>query len=147
MSSKPSSCNVEEKLLFDHGTRIGVAALIDEVARNQIENIIASLDTVEGREALLVTAAFARRQSERTKKDKKKDEKTAKSKEDKEDKKTAQFIVKALLELYEKGCGKEEAKKVLGFAKWIYEIGFTPSGNLEQLTLQEYLKQLASAGR
>ncbi len=137
MSSKPSSCNVEEKLLFDHGTRIGVAALIDRVARSQIENIIASLDTVEGREALLVTAAFAKRQivargqSERTK----------------EDKKTAQFIVKALLELYEKGCGKEEARKVLGFAKWIYEIEFTPRGTPEQLTLQEYLKQLASPGR
>ena len=131
MSSKPSSCNVEEKLLFDHGTRIGVAALIDRVARSQIENIIASLDTVEGREALLVTAAFARRQAKRNK----------------VGTKMANFIVKALLELYEKGCGKEEARKVLGFAKWIYEIEFTPRVNVERLTLQEYLKQLASPGR
>jgi hypothetical protein len=131
MSSKPSSCNVEEKLLFDHGTRIGVAALIDRVARSQIENIIASLDTVEGREALLVTAAFARRQAKRNK----------------VGTRMANFIVKALLELYEKGCGKEEARKVLGFAKWIYGIEFTPRGSHDQLTLQEYLKQLASPGR
>jgi hypothetical protein len=123
---------IDEKLLLDWGARIGAAARSENLERTQIENIIASLDALQSREALLATAAFALRQAQRLH--------TGRT--------TARLISQALLDLYEKGAGKDEARKALGFAKWVYEAlaaGFR--GRPEQLTLESLLRQLAGGGR
>ena len=119
---------VNEKLILDWGARIGVSALNEGVKASQLENLIASLDNFQGREALLATAAFALRQAQRLG--------TGRT--------TARLANQALLELYEKGGGKEEARKLLGFAKWVYEARISVRGGRpEQLTLDSLLKQLA----
>ncbi|UNQ73761.1 hypothetical protein [Infirmifilum sp. NZ] len=122
---------IDEKWLLDWGARIGVAARRDGVKASQLENLIASLDSVEGREALLVTAAYALRQVQRLG----------------VGRTMARLVAQALRELYERDYGKEEARKMLGFAKWVFEaVGMQRvSGDLSQLSLEELLKQLASA--
>jgi len=119
--------NIDEKLLLDWGARIGAAARGEGVRPAQLENLIASLDAVQGREALLATAAFSLRQAQRLG--------TGRT--------TARLVSQALLELYEKGGGKDEARKMLGFAKWVYEASPGFRGRPEQLTLESLLKQLA----
>lgn len=124
-----ASKKIDEKLVLDWGARIGFAARVENVRPAQLENLLASLDTVEGPEALLVTAAFAQRQAERLG--------TGRT--------MARLINQAMLELYERGAGKDEARRMLGFAKWIYEaLGTrTPRGvRPDQLTLHDLLKQL-----
>jgi len=133
MSGTPSqkdAAKVDEKLLLDWGARIGAAAYSERIASSQLEELIASLDSVQGREALLVTAAFAWRQAQRLK----------------AGRTTARLVSQAMLELYEKGYKKEEARKMLDFAKWVYAAvsefrGFR--GRPEQLTLESLLRQLA----
>ena len=125
-SSQEDVAKVDEKLLLDWGARIGAAARSEGVRSAQLENLIASLDIVQGREALLVTAAFALRQAQRLG--------TGRT--------VARLVNQALLELYEKGYGKEEARKMLGFAKWVYEAISGFKGRPEQLTLENLLKQL-----
>ncbi len=92
-------------------------------------NVIASLDSVSGREALLATAAYALRQAQRGKLGRD----------------TAELIKQALVDLYEKGADKEHAKKMLEFAKWIFEAKiFYDYANIErlkQVELQDLLKQ------
>jgi len=126
-SSQEGAAKVEEKLLLDWGARIGAAARYEGIKSAQLENLIASLDVVQGKEALLVTAAYALRQAQRLG----------------AGRMTARLVNQALLELYEKGCGKEEARKMLGFAKWVYEAVPGFRGRLEQLTLESLLRQLA----
>jgi len=128
MSGKVDQANVDESFLLDWGARIGAAARNENVKAAQIENLIASLDAIEGRMALLATGAFALRQAQRLG----------------SGRAMARLVAQAMLDLYEKGGGKEEAKKALGFAKWVYEalpMGFR--GRLEQLTLSAILKQMA----
>ncbi|MEM4640852.1 MAG: hypothetical protein QXT93_13335, partial [Thermofilum sp.] len=81
---------VEEKLLLDWGARVGLAARLENVRSAQLENLIASLDSVESREALLATAAFALRQAERLG--------TGRT--------MARIVNQAMLDLYEKNAGK-----------------------------------------
>jgi len=127
-SSQEVAAKVDEKLLLDWGARIGAAARSEGVRPAQLENLIASLDVVQGeREALLVTAAFALRQAQRLG----------------AGRTTARLVSQALLELYEKGYRKEEARKMLGFAKWVYEAVPGFRGRPEQLTLESLLRQLA----
>jgi hypothetical protein len=123
----------DEKLILDWGARIGVSAQIEGVKASQLENLIVSLENFRGREALLATAAFAQRQAQRLA----------------AGRATARLISQALLELYEKGAGKEEARKMLGFAKWVFEARIPPPRGvrLEQLTLESLLRQLAGGGR
>ncbi len=126
MSSK-TPVKVDESLLLNWGTRIGVAARNEGVKAAQMEGLIASLDSIEGREALLVTAAFALRQAERLG--------TGRN--------MAKLVAQAMLEVYEARGGKEEARKLLGFAKWVYEaLPRGIRGRPEQLTLSELLKQV-----
>jgi hypothetical protein len=128
MGGKADRANVDESLLLDWGARIGAAARSENVRAAQIENLIASLDTIEGRQALLVTGAFALRQAQRLG----------------SGRTMARLVLQAMLDLYEKGGGKEEARKALGFAKWVYEahpVGYR--GRFEQLTLSDILKQMA----
>ena len=115
-----------EALILDWGARIGVTARNEGVRSAQLENLIASLDAVSGREALLVTAAYAVRQANRLG----------------AGRNMARLVSQALLELYEKGGGKEEARKMLGFAKWVYEANIPFRGRPEQLTLKQLLEQL-----
>lgn len=126
-SAQETTAKIDEKLLLDWGARIGAAARSENVRAAQLENLIASLDAIQGREALLATAAFALRQAQRLG----------------IGRTMARLVNQALLEIYERGGGKEEARKMLGFAKWVYEaiIGFR--GRPDQLTLESLLKQLA----
>ncbi len=127
--SQPSSSQqeIDERILLDWGARIGVAARREYVKPAQLETLIASLDSVSGREALLATAAFALRQVKRggigqT---------------------TANLIRQALLDLYErKGADKDHARKMLGFAKWVFEADIQYRDRPENLTLHQLLKQL-----
>ena len=122
-----------EKLILDWGARIGVSAQIEGVRASQFENLIISLENFQGRETLLATAAFAQRQAQRLG----------------VGRVTARLVSQALLELYEKGAGKEEARKMLGFAKWVFEARIPPPRGVrpEQLTLESLLRQLAGGGR
>jgi hypothetical protein len=128
VSASSTSQPIDELELLNWGTKIGVAALRDGVERAQLENLIASLDTVSGREALLATAAFALRQAQRGEKGY-------------IGRTTANYISQALVELYERGAGKDHARKMLDFAKWIYETKIDYQGRIEQLTLLQLLKQ------
>jgi hypothetical protein len=120
-----------EELLLNWGARIGAAAFVDGVKASQVENIIVALDAIEGREALLLTALFAQRQARRLKKGDN----------------MARLVRQAMLELYDKNLSKEEAKKVLGIAKWVFEA-LQGSGvslrrdQLDKLTLKELLTML-----
>jgi len=129
MVTVSASASIDEKWLLDWGARIGVAARKDGIERSQLENITVTLDSIEGREALLVTAAYARRQAQRLKKGYT----------------TARLVIQALSELYEKGGGKKEARKMLDFAKWIFEAteGVWIKGDLSRLSLEDVLSQLA----
>lgn len=126
-SSQPS----REELLLNWGARIGAAAFVDRVKTSQIENIIATLDVAEGREALLLTALFAQRQAKRLR----------------VGENMARLIRQAMLELYDKNLSKEEAREVLGIAKWVFEA-LQESGvslrreQLDKLTLKDLLVML-----
>ncbi|MEM1913735.1 MAG: hypothetical protein QW067_11400 [Thermofilaceae archaeon] len=127
--STPQKTVIDEKLLLDWGARVGLAARLENVRSAQLENLIASLDSVESREALLATAAFALRQAERLG--------TGRT--------MARIVNQAMLDLYEKNAGKEHARKMLGFAKWVYEAIDKLPGDLrpERVTLEELLRRLA----
>jgi len=148
--SQPSSSQqeIDERILLDWGARIGVAACMDNVAPSQLENLIASLDSVSGKEALLATAAFALRQAQRHKRQDQREKKKGGIGE-----RTANLIRQALLDLYgREGADKDHARKMLGFAKWIYEWLHVEDRdgrsyckvnipNPENLTLLQLLKQ------
>ena len=137
-----AAAKITEKDLLEWGTRIGAAAHYDNVDRAQLENLIISLDAVEGNESLLVTAAFALRQSQR---DRGKPLISPR---------TAKLVAQALIHLYENNAGKKEARKMLDFAKWVYEALGRGRGEgrprfrgaPEKLTLEDLLKQLAGGG-
>lgn len=127
--STPQKTAIDEKPLLDWGARIGLAAKQEEIDSTQLENLIASLDAVEGRAALLATAAFALRQAKRLRKGGM----------------TAKIASQALLDLYDKNLDKEQARKMLRFAKWVYEAIDKLPGDLrpERVTLEELLRRLA----
>ncbi|MEM2790941.1 MAG: hypothetical protein QW075_03745 [Thermofilaceae archaeon] len=127
--STPHKTAIDEKLLLDWGARIGLAAKQEGVRSSQLENLIASLDAIEGRMALLATAAFALRQAERLG----------------AGRTMARIVNQAMLDLYERNAVKEDARKMLGFAKWVYEAITVPPRGLrpEQATLEELLRRLA----
>jgi hypothetical protein len=54
---------------------------------------------------------------------------------------TANLVSQALVDLYARGAGKDHARKLLGFAKWIYEANIPYRDRIEQLTLLQLLKQ------
>uniref|UniRef100_A0A7C2FYR0 Uncharacterized protein n=1 Tax=Thermosphaera aggregans TaxID=54254 RepID=A0A7C2FYR0_9CREN len=87
------------------GAQIGVAFCKDGSSSRQVENILIALESVEGRESLLIVAAFAHRQAQRTK--------TLGF--------SAKLIGDAMLKIYNSGGGKEDARIVLGVAKWVFE--------------------------
>ena len=123
VSASSSSQPIDELELLNWGTKIGAAARSEKVRPTQLENLIASLDSVSGREALLATAIFALRQAQRL-----------------GGHRTADLVSRALVDLYERGAGKDHARKMLGFAKWIYEANIPYRDRIEQLTLLQLLK-------
>ncbi|MEM3661054.1 MAG: hypothetical protein QXU11_11810 [Thermoproteota archaeon] len=91
---------------LDIATRIGIQAKFEYLTKTQIENLLSSLDFARDPKAsLLVSAAFAYRQAARLRKGKR----------------TAALVAEALKQVYEKG-EKEDARKILRLAKWIFEI-------------------------
>ena len=124
-----SSPQSVEELLLNWGARIGAAAFLDGVKASQLENILATLDVFEGREALLLTALFAQRQAKRLR----------------SGESMARVVRQAMLDLYEKNLSKKEAREMLGIAKWVYEAlqgsGVKLTGSqLDKLSLHELLK-------
>ena len=121
--------------LLNWGARIGAAAYFDNVESSQLENIIATLDAIQGREALLLVAMFAQRQSKRLG----------------PGRNLARVITEAMLNLYEKGLGKDEARIVLGTAKWVFDA-FQGARkprleDLGKLTLKDVLSYLVQPSR
>lgn len=100
-----SSSDFEKKIL-DYAARIGSLAKAENVAPTQLEQIIASLENSQDRKnSLLICAAFAKRQANRLGRGNK----------------MALAIVEAMKEILSRNGGKEEARKLLGLAKWVKE--------------------------
>lgn len=96
---------IDERRMLDLAARIGVQAKFEGIAKAQFEGILASLDSIEDPSAsLLVTAAFAHRQASRLR-----------------GRETAKLINASLAELHRAGGRKEDARRLLGLAKWVYE--------------------------
>jgi len=119
---------VDEKFLLDWGAKIGAAAKSEGVAKTQLENLIATLESfLDDTASLLGTAAFALRQAER--------QRTGR--------RMAKLVGKAMIELCERKYGKNEARKMLGFAKWVYEaLGYQKIRDFEKINLEELIKIL-----
>jgi hypothetical protein len=114
---------MEEKLLLDWGTQIGVIAQAEDVEKHQLETLIASLESIrDARECLLLTAAFAKKQHMR--------ELLGNS--------TATKVIEVLQELYKRG-NREDARKMFGVAKWVYEASEDKKKELlRDILLKEY---------
>lgn len=96
----------EEEQILNASARIGVQAAFERMTKAQFENLIASLDFIEDPKAsLLVTAAYAHRQAARL----------GKGRE------TAKLISNVLNQIYKSNKSREDARKVLGLAKWVFE--------------------------
>jgi len=117
------------KTLLDYATKIGVQARYDRVEKAQIENLLASLEMVEDPQiSPLVTAAYAHRQAARLKRGYR----------------TAKLINEAMEWLYRQNLGREEARRLLGMAKWIFESleKVRLSIDVRDLTFQKLLGEL-----
>ena len=136
-----SSQGPGEKEIFDWGTQIGVLMATEKIERekkaekHQVEQIIASLEnTKDPMLSLLVTALFAQRQATRKL----------------IGRKTADHISFVMKTLYEKNRTREEARKILGMAKWVYEIMEERPEIFEEpkkLTLEDFIKKISSQSR
>jgi hypothetical protein len=110
---------IEEKSLLDWGTRIGAIAQAEDVEKHQLETLIASLESIrDDRECLLLTAAFAKRQYMR----------------DLLGNQTTAEVINALRELHKRG-NREDARKMFGVAKWVYEAS---EEKKREILLKEY---------
>ena len=125
---------VDITFILDWAARIGVQAKLDGVSRAQLESLLASLETVEDpKHCVLVTAAFAERQAARL-----------------GGRRMARLVNEALSEIYKEGGGREEARKLLGLAKWVFEaiervrFPISPS-EVDKLTFREFLDRLRRA--
>ena len=125
------------KELLNYATRIGVLAKLErtekgQMEKAQMENLLASLEMTEDPAlCLLVTAAYAHRQFSRGL----------------IGRETAKLVNKAMSWLYEQNLKREEARKLLGLAKWIYECLEKTRISIEwnkikELTFEEFLEKL-----
>ncbi len=113
---------IEESELLDWGVRIGTQACLDNVEKHQLENLIASLEsTVDEKYSFWVTAVFALRQATRQSRGRPLISPS-----------TADLVFSAMNELSKKSANREQARKMLGFAKWVYEI----SNNIKKEALK-----------
>ncbi|MEM0359005.1 MAG: hypothetical protein QXG22_03210 [Candidatus Hadarchaeales archaeon] len=121
-----------EEDLINWGTEIGTLALSEKIEKNQLERLIASLESVgDPRLALYVTAVFALRQSHRKERGK------ALLTEE-----FAKRVASILHQIYKANGSRTEARKMLVFAKWILEAS-TEEQTEEQI--RSTLKEFASS--
>lgn len=123
---------MREEEILDFATKIGIQAKFDGITKAQFEGILASLELIKDPKAsLLATAAFTHRQAVRL-----------------GGHATAKLINEAMNRLYNSGCSRENARKLLGFAKWIFEIvekvkkEQLPRINVKTLTFRQFLEIL-----
>ncbi len=124
---------VEEKFLLDRGARIGLQWRLEGVKKTQIEGVLASLEfTKDDKACLLLTVAYAYRQAERLHKGHN----------------AAHLINEALNEIYNRGGGRDEGRRLLGIAKWVYETvkdeKIRLPVDINDLTFEKYLEILRS---
>ncbi|MBS7612356.1 hypothetical protein KEJ27_09210 [Candidatus Bathyarchaeota archaeon] len=92
--------------LLDRASRIAVQAKLEGLTKSQIENLIASLYMVDDdRDCLLFTQLFVHRQAARLERGYD----------------FAKLVNGAIGEMYSKGGKREDASKLLGLVKWIFE--------------------------
>jgi len=124
---------LEKATLLDYATKIGVQARLEDVAKAQVESLLASLDLVEDPKlSLLLTSAYAHRQAARLRKGYN----------------TARIVNELMDRMYKGGEGKEKARFALGLAKWIYEITENyrlPRIDIDTLSFEKFLEVLRSA--
>lgn len=118
--------SLTEEDLINWGTEIGTLAASEDIKKDQLEKLIASLESVrDPRLALYVTAVFALRQSQR-----------------KEPppltKKFAERVAFILQQIHKANGSRTEARKMLGFAKWIREASTGRRIGLVK-TLEEFI--------
>lgn len=100
--------SITEEEMLDLAARIAVQARLDKVDRSQIENLLASVEIAsDPKNSPWIVALHAYKQAGRG-------EKIMGSK-------TASLIYEAMRRLSETGGNKEDARKLLGLVKWIYE--------------------------
>lgn len=103
MSSHEIFSNIE---FLDKASKIAVQAKLEGLTKTQIENISTSLYMVENeRDCLLITQLYSQRQAARLRKGYN----------------FAKLVNEILNEIYIKGGKREDASKLLGLVKWIYE--------------------------
>ncbi|MBC7091696.1 MAG: hypothetical protein H5T50_07315 [Nitrososphaeria archaeon] len=103
MSNNNVFSNIE---FLDRASKIAVQAKLDGLTKSQIENLIASLYMTEDeKECLLFTLLFAHRQAARLERGYN----------------FAKLINQTISEMYSKGGNREDASKLLGLVKWIFE--------------------------
>jgi len=116
---------LSEEMILNWGAKIGAIARNECTRRDQLEYLIAAVDEFAGKEALLGVATVALR----------------KARQGLLGYGVARLVAQAMLELYEKGGDKEVARRLLGFAKWVFEA-LPPRPiklKYDQLTLKELL--------
>ena len=123
--------SIDENFLLNWGTKIGVQAKIDGIRPSQIEGILSSLELIpDDKASLLLTAVFALRQAERLR----------------TGRQTAHLINEALGEVYKRNGNREDARKLLDVAKWVYESlerrRLPYVGNVRDLTLNKLLEAM-----
>ncbi|MEM4972782.1 MAG: hypothetical protein QXR87_03560 [Candidatus Hadarchaeales archaeon] len=117
--------SLTEEDLINWGTEIGTLAASEDIKKDQLEKLIASLESVrDPRLALHVTAVFALRQSQR--------------KEPPLTKKFAERVAFILQQIHKANGSRTEARKMLGFAKWIREASTGRRIGLVK-TLEEFI--------
>lgn len=119
---------ITESELLNWGIKIGFQARKDKVGAKQLENLVASLESVEESNALLFTAVFAKRQASR-----KEGDKPLLSRD------VARIVVDAMKYLHDRDAKRNEARKMLCFAKLVFEaledmeLPESPPNNLKEL--------------
>lgn len=124
------SQKITEEEILNLAARIAVQAKIDGVKKSQIENLLTSVEiSSDPKISPNIVALYAYRQAERNE----------------IGRGTAVLISEAMSRLSEAGGGREEARKLLGFMKWIYEsLGERriPRVTVKELKFQDVLKIL-----
>lgn len=104
--SQYTSSKITDKQMLDEGARLAALAKIGDVKLTQINQLIEVINSLgDSRESLLYLAAFVSRQVGR---------RAIPSDFGRE-------LKNALLEYYRMGLGRDEARRLLGIIKWVYE--------------------------
>ncbi|MCD6208869.1 MAG: hypothetical protein J7J67_01595 [Thermoproteales archaeon] len=106
MSQSTPSSQITDKQMLDQGARLAVLARMGRVEVSQINQLIEVINSLgASRESLLYLAAFVSRQASRR----------AISRD------FGRELKNLLLQYYNSGLGRDEARRLLGIVKWLYE--------------------------